>query len=387
MYRVGLCHMDIGPMEQGGISTLYKHLALELQLLGHEVHVVTAREGWHPPGIRVHQVELPLADGACNAPVVTTDVTLDPKLTCLYADRVARTLEPLDLDIVECSTWGYELLSYTRRSARRSKVLVRGDLSAVTLGARFHGPSEKELLCRADARVFVSAFAQSDIERQYGIGAGEIIHLGVDDTFFSGRQPPVVFGGYELRPMPSETVRVPLATNGFELPVGKTLVVWVGKPTIMKGFDHLLQIIRSAPDEFFFVVCLGHSVQHFDLELRANSVYLQDLPREQYMALLQSANVFLTTSRWEGFGLAVLEAMASGQPIVFPAECSAVQEFVRNGRDGLMYAHTSEAQQALRAAGGNFPMRRSARVRAREFTWSKVAKLSSRAYDRLIECL
>ncbi len=157
--RIGIAHKDIGGVEHGGICTLYKNLASELNILGCEVHILTTRTDWHPFGIHLHQISL----------------KDDDKIA--YSERVSQRLEELDLDVVECSTWGYELLTYARLHHWKAKVVVRGDLSAVTIGATLHGRFEKELLDLADAKAFVSRFAKRDLERQYGKQVGPVIYL------------------------------------------------------------------------------------------------------------------------------------------------------------------------------------------------------------------
>lgn len=382
MLRIGLCHMDIGRIEHGGICTLYKNLAYELQVMGHEVHIVTARTGWNPSDIYVHQVELINDRDSNNRPLTTAEIIRDLRFTESYSMKVAEIIEGLGLDVAECSTWGYELLAYLKMPRHETKIVVRGDLSALTLGATSHSPFEKDLLHLADARVFVSYFARSDLQRNYEKRHGPVIHLGVDDLFFH-EQPLIPFKeGYRLH---FDTfTRVPLAQDNFALPADKITVVWVGKPTAMKGFDLLMDVIRSASSRFFFVVCFGHAIQRVPIEQRTNAVFLQDLPREDYARLLQHAKVFLTTSRWEGFGLAVLEAMASGRPIVFPSWCSALSEFIRYGIDGLSYTDSSEVNQKIAVASQSTTMGQSSRRRARQFTWQKNARLTAKLYERIV---
>jgi glycosyltransferase involved in cell wall biosynthesis len=50
---------------------------------------------------------------------------------------------------------------------------------------------------------------------------------------------------------------------------------------------------------------------------------------------LQRADVFLHTSRWEGFGMVLLEAMLAGLPVV-TTRVSAVPEVVADGETGIL---------------------------------------------------
>jgi glycosyltransferase involved in cell wall biosynthesis len=49
--------------------------------------------------------------------------------------------------------------------------------------------------------------------------------------------------------------------------------------------------------------------------------------------LLQSADCYVQSSRWEGFGLAVAEAMAAGLPVVV-SDVDSLPELVDDGRTG-----------------------------------------------------
>ena len=50
---------------------------------------------------------------------------------------------------------------------------------------------------------------------------------------------------------------------------------------------------------------------------------------------LERADVFVHTSRWEGFGIVLLEAMLAGLPVV-ATRVSAVPEVVADGETGLL---------------------------------------------------
>lgn len=67
----------------------------------------------------------------------------------------------------------------------------------------------------------------------------------------------------------------------------------------------------------------------------ANSVNLVgfvDNPYEYYA----SANVFVQTSLWEGFGYVLAEAMACGTPVVAYDSKGAMREILDNGKYGLL---------------------------------------------------
>ncbi|MBF0486233.1 MAG: glycosyltransferase [Candidatus Omnitrophica bacterium] len=71
--------------------------------------------------------------------------------------------------------------------------------------------------------------------------------------------------------------------------------------------------------------------------------------REDVSALLSIMDVFVLSSVGEAFGIALLEAMASGKPVAASMVC-AIPEVVRNGEEGILFWPRSE--RALAEAVG-----------------------------------
>ena len=106
-----------------------------------------------------------------------------------------------------------------------------------------------------------------------------------------------------------------------------------------------------------------------------------DLP-----ALFSGAAAFAFASRYEGFGLPPLEAMACGAPVV-AADATAVPEVV--GDAGMLFtpgddAALAEALDALsRDAGLAAAQRAKGLARAKEFSWERAAADTLALYEEV----
>ena len=99
----------------------------------------------------------------------------------------------------------------------------------------------------------------------------------------------------------------------------------------------------------------------------------------------RSASVFVLPSRYEGFGLTVLEAMACGTPVVC-SNVSSLPEVV--GDAALLVASGDRAALAeaitriLTDASLASSLRAKSITQAAKFTWKRTAELTLRAYER-----
>jgi glycosyltransferase involved in cell wall biosynthesis/predicted amidohydrolase len=71
------------------------------------------------------------------------------------------------------------------------------------------------------------------------------------------------------------------------------------------------------------------------MRLESNTTFTGFLPVQQYRNLLKSVDLLVMPSFEEAFGLAYLEAMALGKPII-AGKTGGVQELVRDGRNGIL---------------------------------------------------
>lgn len=120
-------------------------------------------------------------------------------------------------------------------------------------------------------------------------------------------------------------------------------VVAVGRLEHEKGFDLLIDafaaIAASRPEWGLLVA--GRGSEYHALESQISRLGMEERillagSTEDPTATLADSDVFVLPSRYEGFGIALIEAMAAGLPVV-AFDCPAgPREIVRHGVDGLL---------------------------------------------------
>ena len=114
-------------------------------------------------------------------------------------------------------------------------------------------------------------------------------------------------------------------------------LVSVGSLTERKGYDAILGALTMIELPFRYEVA-GEGDQRLQLEAQIRRLGLENNVRllgytSNIAALLSESDLFVLSSQWEGFGLAVVEAMASGLPVVV-TNVPGLNEIVRGEQDG-----------------------------------------------------
>ena len=125
-------------------------------------------------------------------------------------------------------------------------------------------------------------------------------------------------------------------------------VVFIGQMKLRKGFDLLVDAMRLVVQQypqatFFFIssnwrnnpnyIQLISSIEEHNLQ--QNFCFLGTVSEDVKWALLANADALAMPSRYEGFGLPLLEAMLAACPIV-ATDVVAINEVIRNGYNGLL---------------------------------------------------
>jgi glycosyltransferase involved in cell wall biosynthesis len=285
-----------------------------------------------------------------------------------------RVSAPRDLDP--------RLAAAVRRAARDADLvhthLVHADVHGAFAGRRLVSTKHNDDPFRAGAFRFVeralarrteriiaitNALAQFQIER-VGLPADkvEVIHYGLDT-------PPAAWGTN-----PPDEVRP-----------GERILLAVCRLERQKGVDVAIHALKEIPNAR--LVVLGEGPQRPELERLAGeldvSVFLPGRVPD-VAAWLRRADVLVHPVRWEGFGLALLEAMLASLPIV-ATSVSSIPEIVADADTGLLVppddpAALAAAINRVLAVPGTYGERGYARARS-EFSVARMVDRTLAVYE------
>ncbi len=220
---------------------------------------------------------------------------------------------------------------------------------------------------RADAVITASQHARGEIAQAYDIEPERIhvVPLGVDESFAPGEAPEGVLAGLGVR-------------GPFVLTVG-TLQPRKNIEAVVSAFERL--VAQGADLALVLAGGAGWGERQTAERVRLSSardriVLAGHVTDAQLLALYRAALCFVFPSRYEGFGLPVLEAMAAGAPVV----CSDRTSLPEVAGDAATLVAPDDVDGLERAIGlvASSPEARAAMVqrglaRAARFTWERCA--------------
>jgi alpha-1,6-mannosyltransferase len=218
---------------------------------------------------------------------------------------------------------------------------------------------------------FAASPSQAARLEEYGVDDVEIVPMGVDLKLFSPRKRSV-----EVR-----------ARHGAD--ASTTVLMFAGRVCAEKRVLTLIKAFESLPPEMPAQLWLmGDGPQRSEVEAVAAgnpNIRLFDYEgdRTRFAQLLASADIYVTAGPFETFAISVLEAQASGLPVV-GVNAGALRERVLPGLGALGPVDDAEAMAAniLRAAQERAAIGPRARAHiADHFSWSKALTKLLASYE------
>ncbi len=178
-------------------------------------------------------------------------------------------------------------------------------------------------------------------------------------------------------------------------------MLFCGSWTWMKGTRVLVRTFErlAAPDRNLRLTVLGAGADPdvvlgaFDPSVRDRVTVMPALSHADVLHEVQRHDVLLATSLFEGFGTAVLEAMAAGLPVVASA-VGAAPDYIDHGRNGYLVPAgdidgfvSSCAELLASSADNRRAMGRAAMDAVAGLTWPLIAEATAAGYAAALERL
>ena len=236
---------------------------------------------------------------------------------------------------------------------------------------------QQQAIIEPDKVLVVSDYWRRLLAEQYGVGA-TVVHNGVDTARFRSADSRLA-------------ARLRQRAGAADRP----LILSVGGIEPRKGSDTLMRALaalRQSGRAPVLAIIGGHSFQDYraycdrvlamlpglGLTLGSDVVQLGTVPEAEMPAWYAAADVLAFPSTKEGWGLAILEAMSAGLPVV-ASDLPVFLEYLQPGRDALVVpvgdaaALSSALAAVLDDPGLGADLKAAGLAVSSRFTWARSA--------------
>jgi glycosyltransferase involved in cell wall biosynthesis len=171
---------------------------------------------------------------------------------------------------------------------------------------------------------------------------------------------------------------VPNGVDDFFQPGDESgdFILFVGTLEPRKGIDDLVAVWDSLPEPRPPLMICGDPGWRVRVPSGIDVTGWVD--RERLRALYQRARIFVYPSRYEGFGIPPLEAMACGAPVI-ATRTGAIPDYAEGAALLIDPGDRQALRQSILRLLGDEPLRRELRARgierSKQFRWDRSAKL------------
>ncbi len=255
-------------------------------------------------------------------------------------------------------------------------VYCRG--SDVNLSWRRISLIPKLVLKNADRVIALTEDMRGKIKNIYGKDS-EIIPNGIDTEKFTN--------------LSKDEVR-----NKLGIKKDEKIIIFVGTLKFVKGIQYLVEAMKiiSKNNPEAKLILIGDGDERENLKKFVESLglvgcinFLGRKPNEEIPEYMVASDIFVLPSLSEGFTVTILEAMASGLPIV-ATNVSGLPEITKEGENGFLVEPKNSQQLAEKILflfqDDNLRKKISENnlKKAQNYSWSKVVKSLESVYNRFI---
>jgi glycosyltransferase involved in cell wall biosynthesis len=360
--RIAILVGAFPPKWLAGTEIATYNLAGYLARKGHEVHVITSRDDGLPnlsqeSGFYVHRVSYPKIRTIGILP---------------FWVRLCLQIQKIKPDIVHSQSLMYGVPAIMTKKILKIPYVVWGQGSDIYLPGKLLSMISKPIIQNADTVLALTEDMKQEIQNIYN------------------RETIVVPNGIDLM--------------GFKYSSrcskerGSRTVIFVGRLHPVKGVQYLIEAMtivhQRMPDIKLIIVGDGTERSNLkrlveELDLNDCIQFLGQVPQERIPEVMHQADVFVLPSLSEGFPVVLLEAMASGLPVI-ATSVRGIPDIIGEGKNGhLVNVKRPDeiADKILTLMLDNKQWEEISlnnKERAEMFTWDKIADKVEKIYYGII---
>lgn len=304
----------------------------------------------------------------------------------IYPELVLKMLLDETPDVVHSYVIGFfsTFVSGYIKKLKKYPLVVEADIGIQSMPSIFKKPYF--VLYRkipAQAADILTTYTQDEkikLHRMFDIPLGKIrvLPIGVDCKKFSGKPPS------GLRK------RLGLDDNFVILNVSNLNSNILAE----KRIEMALKIVSMLPDTTF--IHIGEIEPDYKrkldilvkgLGINKRVIFLGSIHHEKIDDYYRSADVYLQTSRSESFCIPILEAMASGIPVV-STSVGIAKEIIKNGKTGFVIKNEDAARDKIEILKSDSSLRkkigRYSRNIAEQYDWERVIDKLEKIYKEVV---
>lgn len=328
--RVCIVALDFLPFRSSGLSVYVEHLALGLQSLGHQVTVLSARRipvftqlpedaNYQLTGVKTLRI-----------PVINPSDWLGLGISsALWLSKMRKKFEIVHFaDVHFGFAYQSPFISSAFQSFRQRLIANRGlpystgktDTVFRLLYYSIARTLERKALERSSCVIMPTRFTMREFIESYRLPSERayLVYPGIDLSMFAN--------------LPSKDK----ARSILGLPFEKRLLLFVGFAGPRKGLEYLADALKRLPREVMLVIVgrwqqryLNHFLKILGEGLEKRVILTGYIPEHRKLLFYAAADIFVSASLLEGFGIPLAEAMAAELPVVATAS-GAAEEVLGN---------------------------------------------------------
>jgi len=355
--------------QHSGVGNRVYYLSRELAKKGHEVHVITKRGEYVSNEVNAYYVQIPKHIFKIP-PVPLPQVSIFNLLAYKKFEEIKHKIKP---DLIDVQHVHVSPLVHMIRERDNLAITCHGTeiglfnfkrsyLSFVNL---INSEYEKNIFNKSKAVIAVSDHVKKEIINYYDIQSNKVItiHNGIDLKEFN------------------DVRRI-----GLKDKLGvSNIILFMGGYSKRKGIHILLKAIAEIKERDWVLIIIGggdlKSKKEMmklinSLNIKNRIINFSNISRQLLKSILFEADIFVHPALYEPFGITILEAMATGKPII-ATKTGGIPEILANS--GILISISSkELKNALETLISDVELRKKysklAKERVKIFNWANIAE-------------